>query len=287
MESDSVLRKRPLESWSCSQCTFANHIDLLLCEICSNPKAELGIDQIPPTVEVKAVRYKGEAEFSASGRPIRKNAGNRGGIQGQITFAADSGRMGITTSSSSSSYYSRGQNTKYVEPEEDFPIVMEGEVKALSLISDLLMKDKKLDFSLAFPYPQHITQKNTIGAEWSCGYRNIQMLTSSLFQLPLYSALLFPNHQQHQAHINRNNNNANIPGIENNNNVPLIPDILTIQHAIEAAWQQGFDREGAAHFEGILRMKPSWIGATETAALFRSFGLRAVVVDFVCKGNKT
>lgn len=270
MESGSLLRKRPLESWSCNQCTFANHIDLRFCEICSNPKLETG-HEVTAEAEGAFVQFEEETVFSASGRLLRKKAANRNQVQSQINFSVDSGRMGITTSSSSSSghYSLRDYNNKRIEPQEDFPIAMEGEVKTVGLIGDLLLKDKKLDFSLAFPHPQHITQKNTIGAEWSCGYRNIQMMTSSLLQVPLYGALLF---------VDNDNN-------DDHNNGPVIPDILTIQRHIELAWQGGWDPDGAAHFEGILREKASWIGATETAALFRSFGLRAMVVDFVCKGK--
>jgi hypothetical protein len=60
------------------------------------------------------------------------------------------------------------------------------------------------------------TQRGFEGAHWSCGYRNIQMLCSSLIQRPEYRAVLF--------------NGSND-----------IPDVCGIQAWIEKAWQAGFD----------------------------------------------
>lgn len=66
---------------------------------------------------------------------------------------------------------------------------------------------------------QHISQLRTHGASWSCGYRNIQMLTSSLRRLPEYRAALL----------------AETGG--------ALPSVHQIQLLIGHAWKQGFDVE--------------------------------------------
>ena len=59
-----------------------------------------------------------------------------------------------------------------------------------------------------------------------------------------------------------------------------VPDVRSLQAWVEAAWAAGFDPEGAAQLGGALQGGRTWVGATECAALLRSFGLRARVVDF-------
>ena len=67
----------------------------------------------------------------------------------------------------------------------------------------------------------HLTQLNAMGAQWACGYRNLQMLTLSLNKVPAYRSLLF-------------NGDGNVP------------DIWGIQAWIEKARAAGFDEIGAA-----------------------------------------
>ncbi|XP_078697915.1 zinc finger-containing ubiquitin peptidase 1-like [Branchiostoma floridae x Branchiostoma belcheri] len=90
---------------------------------------------------------------------------------------------------------------------------------------------------------------------WGCGYRNIQMMLSSLFRDPVYRDVLVKT-------------------------VSFMPSIPKIQQMIEEAWGRGFDREGSEQLGGRLRNTRKWIGATEVAALFSSLGVRAQVVDF-------
>jgi hypothetical protein len=71
---------------------------------------------------------------------------------------------------------------------------------------------------LCNPFIIHYSQKGSYGSKWSCGYRNIQMLCSSLMKYPMYREKLFD-------------------GSSN------VPNIIGIQHWIEKAWQQGFDIE--------------------------------------------
>jgi hypothetical protein len=66
---------------------------------------------------------------------------------------------------------------------------------------------------------QHISQIGAHGASWSCGYRNIQMLASSVRHLPEYRACL----------------------LEETGGA--LPSVLQIQLLIGHAWKRGFDVE--------------------------------------------
>ncbi|KAG5856919.1 hypothetical protein ANANG_G00013020 [Anguilla anguilla] len=88
---------------------------------------------------------------------------------------------------------------------------------------------------------------------WGCGYRNFQMLLSSLHKMEVYK------------------------GCFTDGTVPSIP---RVQALLEEAWKQGVDPQGASHFSRKLQGSSAWIGATEIYSLFTSFGVRARIVDF-------
>ncbi|XP_065649041.1 zinc finger-containing ubiquitin peptidase 1 isoform X5 [Hydra vulgaris] len=88
---------------------------------------------------------------------------------------------------------------------------------------------------------------------WGCGYRNIQMLISSLFE----------NDQYKLKEI-----------------IPDIPSIPKIQALIEKAWSEGYDPTGKEQLDGKLQGTRKWIGTTEVCALLRSLKLKAQIVDF-------
>ncbi|XP_076004590.1 zinc finger-containing ubiquitin peptidase 1 [Genypterus blacodes] len=88
---------------------------------------------------------------------------------------------------------------------------------------------------------------------WGCGYRNVQMLLSSLHGIEAFAHLL------------------------PEQGVPTIP---RIQNMIEAAWKEGLDPQGASHFNQRLQGTRAWIGATEIYTLFISLGISARIIDF-------
>ena len=59
-----------------------------------------------------------------------------------------------------------------------------------------------------------------------------------------------------------------------------VPSIEALQSAVESAWQAGFDRRGAEQLGRCVLGTRKWVGTTEAAALLRSFGIRARIVDF-------
>uniref|UniRef100_A0AAY5F1G5 Zinc finger-containing ubiquitin peptidase 1 n=1 Tax=Electrophorus electricus TaxID=8005 RepID=A0AAY5F1G5_ELEEL len=85
---------------------------------------------------------------------------------------------------------------------------------------------------------------------WGCGYRNFQMLLSSLQRMDLTSHL------------------------------GSIPSIPQVQALIEAAWAEGVDPQGASHFSGRLQGTRAWIGATEIYAVLTAHQVRARIFDF-------
>nr|XP_020657849.1 zinc finger with UFM1-specific peptidase domain protein isoform X1 [Pogona vitticeps] len=89
---------------------------------------------------------------------------------------------------------------------------------------------------------------------WGCGYRNFQMLLSSLLRNSLYK-----------------------DSLKGNTSIPCIPKI---QSSIEDAWKEGFDPQGASHFNGRLQGTKAWIGACEIYSLLTSLSLKCQIIDF-------
>ncbi|XP_021639872.2 uncharacterized protein LOC110635007 isoform X2 [Hevea brasiliensis] len=105
-------------------------------------------------------------------------------------------------------------------------------------------------------YVDHFQSMFSEDVGWGCGWRNIQMLSSHLLSLREDARqLLF-------------------------GGFGFVPDIPYLQRWLEIAWERGFDTFGAQHFNHSVYGSKKWIGATECAALFRSFGFRARIVDF-------
>lgn len=92
---------------------------------------------------------------------------------------------------------------------------------------------------------------------WGCGYRNIQMLLSSLFQNPNYCDMLRP-------------------AIGSNS----MPSISRLQKMVESAWAQGFDVQGKEQLGCKLYNTRKWIGATEIITLFSWMRIECQLVDF-------
>ncbi|KAK3534882.1 hypothetical protein QTP86_033581 [Hemibagrus guttatus] len=89
---------------------------------------------------------------------------------------------------------------------------------------------------------------------WGCGYRNFQMLLSSLQRLEQYTTL------------------HTLPD--------SFPSIPQVQALIEAAWAEGIDPQGASQFNRKLKGTRAWIGATEIYTILTSLQLRGRIIDF-------
>ncbi|KAJ2248980.1 hypothetical protein GGH97_001521 [Coemansia sp. RSA 475] len=81
---------------------------------------------------------------------------------------------------------------------------------------------------------------------WACGYRNCQMLLSSLIPLPILNT---------------------------------VPQVIELQQMLEQAWNAGFDPDGCAQLGRVVNTR-KWIGATEIYCILAHLGVRAHIVDF-------
>jgi hypothetical protein len=111
-------------------------------------------------------------------------------------------------------------------------------------------------------YIEHFESRLAEDLGWGCGWRNIQMLSSYIIaQDADCKDALF-------------------------GGAGFVPDIPGMQQWLEIAWLKGFDVLGAEYFDWKISGTQKWIGTTECAALLRSFGVRARVVDFRTAGSK-
>lgn len=126
----------------------------------------------------------------------------------------------------------------------------------IPLLNKSLECDAGKSTSILSGYVDHFQTLEFEDVGWGCGWRNIQMLASHLLvQSQEAREVLF-------------------------GGVGFVPDIPSLQTWLETAWEKGFDIAGSNDFDRKICGKQSWIGTTECAALFRSFGLRARIVDF-------
>ncbi|KAK2633942.1 hypothetical protein Ddye_028734 [Dipteronia dyeriana] len=109
---------------------------------------------------------------------------------------------------------------------------------------------------LSSGYIDHFQSIVSEDVGWGCGWRNIQMLASYLLS-------------------KRQDARDFLFGGSG-----FVPDISSLQRWLEIAWEKGFDTIGSHHFNKTVYGSRKWIGTTEFAALFRSFGFRARIVDF-------
>lgn len=117
--------------------------------------------------------------------------------------------------------------------------------------------------SILSGYVDHFQSNLSEDVGWGCGWRNIQMLSSHLLaQRPGAREAMF-------------------------GGSGFVPDIPFLQRWLEIAWERGFDETGSHQFNHAVYGSRKWIGATECAALLRSFGLRAKIVDFAPKESES
>jgi hypothetical protein len=128
----------------------------------------------------------------------------------------------------------------------------------MHLLQRCMESDQRAGFStIALSgWVEHYESRHREDLGWGCGWRNIQMLASHLLMTDQDAReVLF-------------------------GGCGFVPDILSLQRWVEVAWRKGFDTPGADYFNWEIVGTHKWIGTTECAALLRSFGMRARIVDF-------
>ncbi|CAH8317391.1 unnamed protein product [Eruca vesicaria subsp. sativa] len=137
-----------------------------------------------------------------------------------------------------------------------------GLIHLLKTCLDSKSKPLESNTSLLSSYTDHY-QSTKEDKGWGCGWRNIQMQCSHL--------------------LSRDNDFKRVLFGGSN----FVPDIPSLQRWLELAWKSGFDVSGGLHFDNKVYGCKKWIGTTECAALLRSFGVRARVVDFAPKESRS
>ncbi|XP_053691835.1 zinc finger-containing ubiquitin peptidase 1-like, partial [Sabethes cyaneus] len=97
---------------------------------------------------------------------------------------------------------------------------------------------------------------------WGCGYRNLQMMLSSLLQNTAYNEALYSAWGSHGPART------------------AMPSISRLQRMVEAAWAQGFDLQGSEQLGCKLYNTRKWIGATEIVTVLSWLRIRCELVDF-------
>ncbi|KAI4306592.1 hypothetical protein L6164_029853 [Bauhinia variegata] len=138
---------------------------------------------------------------------------------------------------------------------------VEGDLMAL--LRNCLESEAENTKSILSSYVDHFQSIESEDVGWGCGWRNIQMLCSHLLvKRPEAREVLF-------------------------GGSGFVPDIPSLQRWLEIAWERGFDAPGSDQFNHVVYGSKKWIGTTECAALLRSFGLRARIVDFGPKESES
>ncbi|XP_014260932.1 zinc finger with UFM1-specific peptidase domain protein-like [Cimex lectularius] len=106
---------------------------------------------------------------------------------------------------------------------------------------------------------------------WGCGYRNTQMMLSSLVHHTGYNEQLY---KQWMLGSRIGGSALELPSRS------AMPSISRLQQHIEWAWSQGFDTQGADQLGGKLVNTRKWIGATEVVTILSSLRIRCQLVDF-------
>ncbi|CAD7079264.1 unnamed protein product [Hermetia illucens] len=97
---------------------------------------------------------------------------------------------------------------------------------------------------------------------WGCGYRNLQMLLSSLLQNTTFNEALYSAWGTHGP------------------SRTAMPSISRLQKMVEAAWAQGFDVQGSEQLGCKLYNTRKWIGATEVVTVLSWLRINCQLVDF-------
>lgn len=220
------------------------------------------------SLSVKAQEFeanKDSSEVEAGDEPVeRQDGGSRDGVDA-VDAKRSRGEKG--------SHMSPGSKNKALENLEDClkgllmsqiresPIIVEEGVMTL-IRKCLASSPKGASFVVVGGNIEHYESKQDVDIGWGCGWRNIQMLASYLIS--------------EDAEVRETLFGG----------AGYVPDIPALQQWLEIAWAKGFDVPGGEFFDWKIKDTHKWIGTTEGAALWRSFGVRARIVDFQARDGK-
>jgi hypothetical protein len=229
--------------------------------------------------ELEAERWREEQEFAA----LQAQFGMQQDDQGNFAVQADArmrravanGELSVTD------YYERAAGAA-VSSRTGLDDGASRTMRITTIIGALSAKSPGVRVShVASPPVDHYAA--TYGDRgWGCGFRNIQMLLSSLsasthYREILIATLMLADDRLNQNQAQKGNNHSGETAQDAANRMPSIP---RLQAAIESAWRHGFDVAGAEQLGYRLTDTRKWIGATEVYTLLTSIGLDVEIVDF-------
>ena len=205
---------------ACSLCTFLNTKNLLVCEMCAN-----NLSQSSETLKVSTLKSACCSCYFQKKSSVCncKNNINEPEVSFMLqhTYGFDLFKK-LVHDEDDCDLIMLVNNIDSSKDKNGFDLLDLKSPKSCSsgiieLLNDALSAQSNTLYFLCSPFP-HITQLGEEGSDWSCGYRNIQMLCLSLMQRPDFYPKIFDGNG-------------------------TIPDILGIQRWIERAWEAGFDSE--------------------------------------------
>lgn len=202
-------------NWSCDLCSFSNHPDLQFCEICEGVKRN---DSLLATISAKEI-FKDVEYVDLLDSPHVPSMGL--GLIGQCASTS----QGLKLTRPEVCANDRQPSGQLLQPITACSYATLGLVELIRQCNDAPTntgaRSKVLnEYIVCSPSCIHASQasKGSFGSAWSCGYRNIQMLCSSLMQIQEYRRVLF-------------------------DGTGVVPEIGALQRWIETAWKDGFDTE--------------------------------------------
>ncbi|KAI5069151.1 hypothetical protein GOP47_0015452 [Adiantum capillus-veneris] len=190
-------------------------------------------------------------------------------IQQEIEFNCEEGEAPIkklrlenwASTSRRDSSYDGGRDIESLTSSQKRGSYIHVEEGIMNLIRDCLYSERQgPSCTVISAHVDHFETCKSEDIGWGCGWRNIQMLSSHLLTYRWAKKALF-------------------------GGSGFVPDIPSLQEWLEFAWACGFDEPGAEFFQFRIHGSKEWIGTSECATLFRSFGLRARIVDFSAAGG--
>ena len=126
----------------------------------------------------------------------------------------------------------------------------------------------------------HIQQKD----QWSCGYRNLQMLLSAILpnvpsHHPIHGII-----QSTTTNTTKANSATKSNDSDNQKTTIIIPSIKQLQYFIEQAWSEGFDSQGREFYSNKMRNKKGHeakIGALEISSILSYLYVDVTVLQFI------
>lgn len=249
-------------AWGCRQCSFENPPDCLTCGCC---RVSIGDDKTAgQQASAAVVVYDSPSPSSkaAAGKARQQKDDGPVLICAACTYINDVSEMTCVMCRTPLQDGDDAPGTSFVRwpphqivasQKSDSECGTSGIIEALLRVrAEASQGRNPSTIHMVSPMDHYCQRQSDILGQWSCGYRNIQMLLGSLVANPTYRPYIF-------------------------GGSGFVPQVQYIQRWIEAAWDAGFDPQGAIEL-GRISGTSKWIGSGEVCGLCSFFGLRSQVV---------